>query len=103
MKKIRFLPTGAWACVALLALGACSTPAPPSAGEPTRYVCEGQPPVLVRYDNSDPQQPRALLSFDGKSFSMHSVRAASGARYATEQGRRPDMSLEWHTKGGEGL
>lgn len=103
MKKARLLSSSAWGLAVLLALGACTTPPQPSASAPTRYVCEGQPPVLVHYDNSDPQQPRALLSFEGKSFSMHSVRTASGARYATEQGRRPDMSLEWHTKGGEGL
>ena len=34
---------------------------------------------------------------------MRSAPAASGARYVVEQGRSPEQSMEWHSKGDEGL
>ncbi len=67
-----------------------------------RFACDGGQPLFVHYDNSDPQRPSALLSFQGASHQMRSAPTGSGARYVVEQGRTPDMSLEWLTKGNEG-
>ncbi|HET7794062.1 MAG TPA: META domain-containing protein [Rhizobacter sp.] len=68
-----------------------------------RFSCDGGKPVLVHYDNTNPQQPQAMLVFEGKSYQMRSAPTASGARYVVEKGRSPDMSLEWVSKGAEGL
>jgi membrane-bound inhibitor of C-type lysozyme len=68
-----------------------------------RLRCDNGNVLLVHYDNSNPEAPRAVVAYEGKSFDMYSVRAASGARYATEQGRAQDVSLEWHTKGDSGV
>jgi membrane-bound inhibitor of C-type lysozyme len=63
------------------------------------YRCESSQTVIARYDNSNPDAPTALLEYKGRTFEMYNVRAASGARYATEQGLSPDKGLQWWTKG----
>jgi membrane-bound inhibitor of C-type lysozyme len=49
------------------------------------FRCQNGRPLLVRYSSANPDNSRAIVSFEGKSFEMYSVRAASGARSATEQ------------------
>lgn len=80
------------------------TPVVPSAGTriiEATYRCESGTTVTVRYDNTDPTAPRARLDYKGRVFDMYSVVAASGARYATEQGLEPDRGLQWWSKGDE--
>lgn len=77
---------------------ACAT----SAADPVQtvtYTCTDGRRIEARYDNSDPERPTARLEVDGRSFEMFNVRAASGARYSTESGLRPDHGLQWWTKG----
>lgn len=66
------------------------------------YTCSDGSSLLVRYEPGAPRQARATLSLDGAEYALRTAPAASGARYVVEQGRRPDLSLEWHTKGDEG-
>ncbi|WP_353643138.1 MliC family protein [Mesorhizobium sp. WSM2239] len=78
------------------------TPAVPAAAEDVimvTYRCESSQTVIARYDNTDPDAPTARLQYRGRTFEMYNVRAASGARYATEQGLSPDKGLQWWTKG----
>lgn len=63
------------------------------------YQCESGQTVVVRYDNTNPDAPTVRLEYNGQTFEMYNVRAASGARYATEQGLSPDKGLQWWTKG----
>ena len=65
------------------------------------YRCDSGRQVSASYDNTKPDAPRARLSMDGKAFDLHQVRSGSGARYATEQGLRPDHGLQWWIKGNE--
>jgi membrane-bound inhibitor of C-type lysozyme len=63
------------------------------------YECESGQTIAARYDNTNPDAPTARLEYKGQTFEMYNVRAASGARYATEQGLSPDKGLQWWTKG----
>jgi membrane-bound inhibitor of C-type lysozyme len=78
------------------------TPGMPAAAEnviTATYRCQSGQTIIARYDNSNPDAPTARLEYGGRTFDMYNVRAASGARYATEQGLSPDKSLQWWTKG----
>jgi membrane-bound inhibitor of C-type lysozyme len=78
------------------------TPVMPAAAEnviTATYRCGSGQTIVARYDNTDPDAPTALLEYKGRTFDMYNVRAASGARYATEQGLSPDKGLQWWTKG----
>jgi heat shock protein HslJ len=68
-----------------------------------RFVCDDGKTVMARHDPRDPQRAEALVAYDGEVYSMRAAPAASGARYVIERGRQPDWSLEWRTKGDEGL
>lgn len=81
-------------------------PVEPNAAQPApintvTYKCESGAVIVVRYDNSNPETPTAQLTYKEKIFDLFNVRAASGARYSTEQGLAPDMGLQWWTKGPE--
>lgn len=88
-----------------LAASAALADQPDSPGMPAEdvitvtYQCESGQTVVARYDNTNPDAPTAWLEYKGQTFEMHNVRAASGARYATEQGLSPDKGLQWWTKG----
>lgn len=75
--------------------------APPPGMLRILYTCDSGATVTAVYDNSDLEVPRARLTIRDRSFDLHSVIAASGARYATEQGFEPDKGLQWWTKGDE--
>lgn len=64
------------------------------------YTCDSGQKIVVRYDNSDPAAPSALLKYKDRTFDLYNVISASGARYATEQGLSEDRGLQWWTKGG---
>lgn len=65
------------------------------------YKCDSGRQIAVRYDNTKPAAATALLSFGGRTFNLHQVMSGSGARYATEQGLRPDFGLQWWIKGND--
>lgn len=75
--------------------------APPPGMLRILYSCDSGASVTAVYDNSDPAVPRARLTIRDRSFDLYNVIAASGARYATEQGFEPDKGLQWWTKGNE--
>ena len=87
----------AFAALPLAAL-ACATAAPGPI-QKRSYTCADGRRIEARYDNSNPEQPMATIEVDGRSFAMFNVRAASGARYSTESGLRPDHGLQWWVKG----
>lgn len=62
------------------------------------YACTPSKQIAAVYDNSDATQPKAVLTIDGVAYEMYSVIAASGARYATEQGMQPEQGMQWHSK-----
>jgi membrane-bound inhibitor of C-type lysozyme len=79
---------------------AASGETPASAGIRTvHYTCADGRRIEARYDNSNAERASATLLIDGRRFEMYSVVAASGARYATESGFKPDHGLQWWTKG----
>ncbi len=65
------------------------------------YQCASGRQIAVRYDNTKPAAATARLTFGGKTFNLYQVMSASGARYATEQGLRPDFGLQWWIKGND--
>lgn len=69
----------------------------------TTYTCDQGKTVIASYDNTQPDQPKATLSIDGKTYQLHQAVSASGARYTTEQGLNPDQGLSWHTKGKDAI
>ena len=76
---------------------AASTPAADIA-----YECTPTMAVSVRYDNSDPKDPEAIVTLDGKRYDLDQVVSGSGARYFTDDGRAEKMTLTWWNKGSEG-
>jgi membrane-bound inhibitor of C-type lysozyme len=74
----------------------------PADGQPeqTRYVCDNGKIVMARYNNAG-KESSAQLSIDGKSYGLYQVISASGSKYATEQGPKPDHLFVWWTKGKE--
>lgn len=95
------------AIATLAACGATATResgsiAPEPAGIRTvPYTCADGRRIEARYDNRVPGSPSLSLTVDGRRFEMFAVVAASGARYSTESGLRPDHGLQWWTKGRE--
>jgi len=73
----------------------------PAGVRTVQYTCADGRSIEAQYDNSNPERPSANLLIDGRRFELYSVVAASGARYATESGFKPDHGLQWWTKGEE--
>ncbi|HQW64363.1 MAG TPA: MliC family protein [Pseudomonadota bacterium] len=94
---------GLAACGSALERGAdgAASGAAPAAIVEVAYTCADGRRIEARYDNTRPGQSGARLQLDGRSFELYNVVAASGARYATESGLRPDHGLQWWTKGDE--
>lgn len=65
------------------------------------YDCMPALLLSAAYDNSG-ATPKAKLTIGDKSYDLTGVQAASGAKYATDQGRSPGKTLVWWTKGPEG-
>ena len=100
--------------VALLALASCGEPAAVEADGPETlatpgpvtvrevlYRCSSGREIAARYTQGGGQAPRAELLFDGAAYELHAASAASGALYATAEGRSVGHGLRWHTKGTE--
>ncbi len=101
------------AALPLLLLGACGK-SKPASDEPivpntqidaaaaakmgskdVAYECDPAMNIAIRYDNSDPNKMKAIVTLDGKKYLMTSVVSGSGARYFTENGRAAGMTLTW--------
>lgn len=67
------------------------------------YACTPNQDITVTYSTQDATQPKANLVINNVSYDMYAVVAASGARYATEQGIEPEQGMQWHTKGESGI
>ena len=75
----------------------------PLPGASATYKCESGAIVVAHYDASDPSAPTAQLEYAGKVFDMFNVMSASGARFSTEAGLKPDHGLQWWTHGNEAV
>ena len=64
---------------------------------PIAYACTSGRTIIATYINGETSGAR--LVFDGRTFALYAVRSGSGARYATEQGLKPDHGLQWWIKG----
>lgn len=73
------------------------------ASAPVTVAYDCMPALLLSatYDNSG-ATPTAKLTIGDKSYDLTGVQAASGAKYATDQGRTAGKTLVWWTKGPEG-
>ena len=78
-------------------------PANTTAAAPLTAAYDCMPALLLSatYDNSG-AAPKAKLTIGDKSYDLTGVQAASGAKYATDQGRSAGKTLVWWTKGPEG-
>jgi membrane-bound inhibitor of C-type lysozyme len=63
------------------------------------YTCTPSSPITVKYDNTAGADAQAVVTLDGRTYTLTQVRSASGARYLTEQGRSPGATLVWWNKG----
>ncbi|WP_395344698.1 MliC family protein [Ningiella sp. W23] len=93
--------------LSLIALGACTPnttePSDDATQQPSlQYRCDNGEMLVAQYINEADKQS-ALLKYQNREFNMYSVRAASGASYATEQGLAPEEGLMWRTQKDEGL
>lgn len=75
----------------------------PTAAAPQTVAYDCMPALLLSatYDNSA-TPAKARLTIGDKSYDLTGVQAASGARYATDQGRSAGKTLVWSTQGEEG-
>ena len=79
---------------------ACSQRPPASDAAPSRtYRCDTLGEIVARYDHDTSGRPRVTLTIGGERRELLQIVAASGARYATENGLHPDHNLIWSTKG----
>ncbi len=114
-------------CALALTIAACSNPAPPADEAPKAeeaaapaapaadaaapaapaaaiaYACEPAMKLTIRYDNDAKPDGKAIVTLDGKEYSLDHVEAGSGARYETQSGRTPGATLVWWGKGDEGM
>lgn len=62
----------------------------------SEYSCDNGMTVFAQY-----QPDKVNLSINGIQKELYQTVSASGAKYATENGLKPDMGLIWWTKGDE--
>ena len=75
--------------------------AAPAPATPIAYDCLPAQRLTASYDNSG-TTPKATLTLDGKIYELFQVTSASGAKYATDEGRTPGKTLVWFTKEDDG-
>lgn len=63
------------------------------------YRCNSGRQIAARYLDGGGQASRAELLIDGEAYGLLNIPAASGALYATDEGRSPGRGLHWHTQG----
>jgi membrane-bound inhibitor of C-type lysozyme len=66
-----------------------------------QYECDSGDKLSVEYINSE-QTRSAKLIYKNRTFDMYETRAASGSKYATEQGITPEYGLIWWTQKNDG-
>jgi len=66
------------------------------------YDCPPNRTVTVVYNNAATPQT-ASVTFDNQTYAMTQAMSASGARYTTNEGRSPGMTLTWWNKGNDGM
>ena len=74
---------------------------PAAASQTVAYDCLPALLLSATYDNST-TPAKARLTIGDKSYDLTGVQAASGAKYASDQGRSAGKTLVWWTKGEEG-
>ena len=67
------------------------------------YDCKPAMALAVRYDNDATPDGQAMVTLDGKDYTLDHVMSGSGARYLTKNGRAPGTSLVWWNKGRGGM
>jgi membrane-bound inhibitor of C-type lysozyme len=75
--------------------------ATPAAATPIAYDCLPAQRLTATYDNSG-ETPKATLALEGTIYELFQVTSASGAKYATDEGRTPGKTLVWFTKDTDG-
>ncbi|WP_423602616.1 MliC family protein [Sphingomonas sp. MS122] len=75
--------------------------APAAAPQTVAYDCMPALLLSATYDNST-APAKARLTIGDKSYDLTGVPAASGAKYATDQGRSAGKTLVWATQGEDG-
>lgn len=75
--------------------------APTAAPQTVAYDCLPALLLSATYDNST-TPAKARLTIGDKSYDLTGVQAASGAKYATDQGRSAGKTLVWWTSGNDG-
>jgi membrane-bound inhibitor of C-type lysozyme len=82
--------------IACVALAACSE-------APTySYDCSPAQALTVQYINGSGADSRALLTLNGRAYTLTEARSASGARYVAAAGPSPGATLVWWNKGKDG-
>lgn len=83
--------------LSLLFLVSCSK----KADEKTvNYSCDNKMKISAKYFH---EQPDMELSIDGKTLQLHQSISASGSKYKTEHGLKPETGLVWWVKGDNAL
>jgi membrane-bound inhibitor of C-type lysozyme len=90
--------TIALSCLSTLLLTGCMAK---DKGLSYRYECDNQWVVDVQYENTE-ASANARLTLNDRELVLYSVMAASGAKYATENGLSEGKGLVWWTKGASG-
>jgi membrane-bound inhibitor of C-type lysozyme len=71
-----------------------------SAGKTVAYMCDGDMPVTAIYGTGADGKPDVALVIQGFSITLPQTMAASGARYASDDGIEAGKGLVWWEKGG---
>jgi membrane-bound inhibitor of C-type lysozyme len=66
------------------------------------YSCENGMKILAEYSIGSDKKSSVKLDVSGKSYTLANAISASGARYTTINGMKPDKALQWWTKGEKG-
>jgi membrane-bound inhibitor of C-type lysozyme len=66
------------------------------------YSCENGMTILAEYSVGSDTKSTMKLDVSGKSYTLANAISASGARYTTMNGMKPDKALQWWTKGKQG-
>jgi membrane-bound inhibitor of C-type lysozyme len=66
------------------------------------YTCENGMKILAEYSVAPADQSTVKLEISGKSYVLVNAISASGARYTTMNGMKPDKAVQWWTKGDQG-
>lgn len=98
--------------LAVIVISACTALTTPQEQQGyQRYMCDKGWTIQVEHNPQDIggntmipwHDDNVRVTVNGQPFEMYSVAAASGEKYATEQGLTPDAGLIWWDKSNEGV